>query len=233
MKDKRNQRRGGIYFKKGRPYVSVTHALNCIDKPALRYWFGKEVYLAMVADPTLSQKEALSAPYKTSDEARARGTTVHSIVEAYKKSGIKITPDIKHLKGYAEAFHKWVQDNDIEIVENERTVYSEKHKYAGTLDLIMKKGGDTWVCDVKTGKDIYQEAYLQLSAYKHALEETSDIKVDRMGVILLKENGKYKFEENDDYFEAFLSAKALWEFLHRERLEKIEKHLKEKEVRML
>lgn len=214
-------RRGSFYWIDNKPYVSVTKVLTAISKPALQYWFGKEVYLAMVQDPTLSEKEALSAPYKTSDKAKARGTTIHSIVEAYKKSGIQITPELEQFKGYAEAFHKWVKDNGVEIVENERTVISKTHGYAGTLDLLVKKNGETWICDVKTGKDIYQEAYLQLSAYKHALEEDSKIKVDRTGVILLQENGNYKFAEGEDYFEVFMATKKLWEFINKEDLEKI------------
>ena len=214
-------RRGGYYWVEGKPYISVTNILKAIDKPAIRYWFGKEVYLAMVKDPTLSEKEALSAPYQTSDKAKARGTTIHSIVEAYKKSGIQITPELEQFKGYAEAFHKWVKDNNMEITEHERTVISKTHGYAGTLDLLVKKNRETWICDVKTGKDIYQEAFLQLSAYKHALEEDSKIKVDRMGVILLQDTGKYKFAEGEDYFEAFIATKTLWEFLNKEDLEKI------------
>jgi hypothetical protein len=55
-----SSRRGGFYWHTdGRPYISVTTVLSVIDKPALRYWFGKEVYRAMVVNPTLGEKEAL------------------------------------------------------------------------------------------------------------------------------------------------------------------------------
>lgn len=213
--DKRHERRGGFYWVDGKPFVSVTNVLKVIDKPALRYWFGKEVYLAMVKDPYLAEKEALSAPYKTSDKAKARGTTVHSIVEAYKVSGKKIDGIPEEFKGYAKAFYKWIEDNSAEILENEKTVINKKEEYAGTLDLLIRKNGDTWVVDVKTGKDIYMEAHLQLSAYKKCTDAT------RAGVLLLKDTGTYKFEESDDYYEAFLHTKALWEFINKEKLEKL------------
>ena len=42
----KNLRRGGFYWIDNKPYVSVTKVLEVLDKPALRYWFGKEVYYA-------------------------------------------------------------------------------------------------------------------------------------------------------------------------------------------
>ena len=218
--DKRNQRRGGFYWFEGKPYISVTNVLRAIDKPALRYWFGTQVFLAMVKNPTLSEKEALSAPYKTSDTAKSRGTTIHSIVESFKNTG-KIPEGIpEKYAGYANAFQKWMKDNAVELVEQEKTIISKKYGYAGTADLIVRKGDSIWVCDVKTGKGIYQEAHLQLSAYKQALIENG-INIERMGVILLKETGNYKFEEVDECFDTFLATKKLWEFLNKDLIEKI------------
>jgi hypothetical protein len=219
--DNRGQRRGQFYWLEKKPYVSVTNVLKVIDKPALRYWFGKEVFLAMSKDPTLSQSEALSAPYRTSDKAKARGTTVHSIVEAYKVKQTVIDKTIEDYQGYADAFHKWVSDNTMEILENEKTVISKTHGFAGTLDLTARKNGDLWIIDAKTGKDIYLEAHLQLSAYKHALIEDYGVEVDRMGIVLLREDGTYKFEEATDNFEIFLAAKKIWYFLNKEECGKV------------
>ena len=215
--DLKSNRRGGFYWIDGKPYPSVTKILQCIDKPALRWWFGKEVYLAMVKDPTLAQQEALSAPYKTSDKAKSRGTTVHSIIEAYKKTGKVIDSVPEELRGYAEAFYTWADDNKLEVIESEKTIVNEEHKFAGTLDLLVKlNGGDIFILDIKTGKDIYLEAHLQLSAYFN-----SQTKATRMGVLLLKEDGKYKFEEVKDNFEVFVAVKKLWEFINKETCEKI------------
>lgn len=212
--DQREQRRGGFYWKDGKPYVSVTNVLKVLDKPALRYWFGREVYRAMVIDPTLEEAVALSAPYKVSDEAKSRGTTIHSIVEAYKASGAQITPP-EQFKGYAEAFYSWVKDYKMTIVEHEKTLFDEVNKVAGTMDLLTKNNGDTWVIDVKTGKDIYDEAFLQVSAYMKMSG------ANRGGVLLLQEDGKYKFAECPDYFNYFLATKTIWEFVNREVCKKV------------
>ena len=65
----KDTKRGGLYFKEGKPYLAVTEALKIIDKPALRYWFGQQVYYAMVANPSLNESEALASPYKVSETA--------------------------------------------------------------------------------------------------------------------------------------------------------------------
>ena len=80
MTNQTNQKefkRGGFYWIEDKPFVSVTNILKIIDKPALRRWVGKEVYLAMVKDPTISEAEALSAPYKKSEKASLRGKAIH------------------------------------------------------------------------------------------------------------------------------------------------------------
>jgi hypothetical protein len=206
----KNQRKGGCYWDNGMPYISVTQILSCIDKPALRYWFGQQVYLAMVKNPELSEQEALAAPYKTSDEAKNRGTTVHSIVENYNQ--ISIVEDC--YKGYYDAFGQWIKDMNVTILENEKTVYSDMG-YAGTLDLLVEIGGKKTIVDVKTGKAIYPEAHLQVSAYQKAMG------IDNGAILLLQPNGKYKYEQANDEFTTFMACKTLYEGLNREKLEKL------------
>jgi hypothetical protein len=216
--DDRKNRRGGFYWLSGEPFVSVTNVLGIIDKPQLRYWYGREVYLAMVKDPTLGEKEALSAPYKTSDKALTRGSTVHSIVESYKTTGIILEDVVEPYKGYARAFKQWVSDFDIRVQEHEKTVVNKAHRYAGTLDLLVSnRDKETILVDVKTGKGIYDEAWLQTSAYWHG----DDIKADKIAVVLLGEDGTYKFEYGKDKFDYFLAAKKLWEWQNTEKLYKV------------
>ena len=217
-----DMRRGGFYWQQNpkKPYVSVTNILNVISKPALQYWFGKEVYWAMVQEPTLQEKEALAAPYTKNTDAKSRGTTVHSIVENYKHTKEYLETIPEKYKGYATAFYNWVKDNDIEIMEHERTIWSQVYQYAGTLDMLVrnKQSGRVFIIDVKTGKDIYPESFLQLSAYEQGLKE-ENFKVDSLAVLLLKENGKSKFGEGKSDLEAFLAAKILWEWKNPELME--------------
>jgi CRISPR/Cas system-associated exonuclease Cas4 (RecB family) len=220
MKNLKDSKRGGFYWKGDKPYASVTQIISIIDKPALRWWYGKQVYLAMVKDPSLQEKEALSSPYKASNKAKERGTTVHSIVEFYK-IGKKIEI-AKEWEGYAKAFDKWFKELNVKSMEHERSVFSEKHQFAGTLDLLVKINGDALptVVDVKTGKEIYSEAFIQTSAYKFALEENG-IKVKETAVLLLHDDGTYTYKIGADKFRGFLACKTLWELINEEDLLKV------------
>jgi hypothetical protein len=217
MANQKSNKRGGFYFHNGLPYASVTGILQIIDKPALRFWFGREVYWATVRTPGIGEKEALAAPWSVSGKAKNRGTTVHSIVESFKETGRVLTPENAEYQGYATAFDTWVKEYQAVILEHEKTVVNEKEGYGGTLDLHLKVGGDDCIIDVKTGKDIYMESGLQLSAYKHC--DGMDIK--RIGVLLLMPEGVYKFQWMEDDFEAFLAAKKLWEWSNKDMLAKV------------
>jgi len=216
-----NDRRGGFYFVGDRPYVSVTQVLGVISKPQLQYWFGNQIYWAMVANPSLDEKEAMASPYQTSKQAMARGTTVHTIVEAWRNIG-----DVKGLEssfaGYAKAFDKWRQDYNPKPLEHERTVVSSIYGYAGTLDLLAEINGIKCLIDVKTNKDanLYDEVQLQLSAYKQGLEEAGE-SVERMYALALGENGDYNFKQFEPDLDTFLSAKRLWEWQNKAKCKKV------------
>lgn len=217
--NQKDQRRGGLYWIDGKPYVSVTTVLKILDKPALQYWFGKQVWMAMIEDPTLDERSALAAPYKVRDKAADRGSTVHSVVEVYKTSKKKIDTIPEAFRGYCQAFYDWVDQNDVEIIANEKTVVSKVHGFAGTLDLMVKfnKTGKTFIIDIKTGKDIYEEATLQLSAYWDALESEAD----GIAVLLLMEDGKHKYQECTNQIDAFLACKKIWEWKNPSMMEMV------------
>lgn len=224
----KNKRRGGFYWREDVPYVSVTEILKIPDKPALRYWFGQQVYRAMVLNPSMSEQEALAAPYQTSKSAMSRGTTVHSIVEAYKHTNEHIDSIPEDFRGYARAFYKWIGDYGAAIVDRERSVFSEKYKLAGTLDLTATLQVDDlpYVIDIKTGKDIYEEAFYQTAAYRHMLAEEG-IKTQGVAVLLLREDGEYDFKKRTEpdvlaeYLEIFLHYKRAWEIKNRTMLLKM------------
>lgn len=217
MNDK-STKRAGMYLINNKYYPSVTQILSVIDKPALRIWFGKQVYMATSLNPAISEQEALAEPTKQSTTAKGRGTAVHDIVEAYENTG-KVAGLEGPFQGYARAFESWINSNDIKVVGHEQTVKSEKYHYAGTLDLLVKVNGNLTLIDVKTGKDIYPEAHLQVSAYKQALSEDGT-ELQGAGILLLQEDGTYKYEQAKDKLKTFLACKVLWEGLNEELIAK-------------
>ena len=222
--DKRGElRRGAFYWKDGVPLLSVTEILKIIDKPALRYWFGQEVYYAMLKDPSLKESEALAAPYQTSKGAASRGTTVHSIVEAFKQTGAVLDTIPEEFQGFATAFYKFVEEMKPEIIEQEKTVFDLENRVAGTLDMYAKIGESFYVLDIKTGKGVYPESELQLSAYAHMLRAEGK-PVDGIAVVLLEigddklPTKNYQFAQRTENHAVFLNAKSIYEWTNREKL---------------
>lgn len=218
---------GGYYKKDDQLFLSTTMILGIIDKPALRWWFGQQVFLAMVKDPNLSQEDALKAPYRTSEGARERGKTVHSIVEAYKRGTTISSEQVpEQFKGYVRAFYTAVGHLRLNIKEQEKTVFSHTYKYAGTLDMVANIDGLSYVIDVKTGNDIYAEAFMQTASYRMALAENG-VQTVGTAVLLLKEDGRYKFEVCDQEADlriqedGFLACKKLYTAKYLKDLKKI------------
>lgn len=215
MADYRSLKRGGFYWEESKPFLSVTTILKVIDKPALRYWFGQQVYWAVVKNPGMNEKEALAAPWQTSGKARNRGTVVHDLVENYTNHQDMIKGTPSDYQGYANAFMSWINDHSPVIEQHEVTVLNRKHRYAGTLDMLATlKDNRKVIVDIKTGKDIYPEAFLQLSAYLHC----DGIEARDIAVCLLGEDGTYKFEYGVDQFDTFLAAKQLYEWQNKTTL---------------
>lgn len=214
------KRRGGFYWVKDKPFVSVTEVLKCLDKPAIRWWFGNQIFLAMVKNPELDEKAAMASPYATSGEAKERGKAIHSLIEAYKASGARITPP--KYKGYAKAFYSWVDKNKPKILYQEKTVISKKYGYGGTLDKFAKIQGKRDVIDFKTNKEgnIYDEVGLQLSAYKQGLIEAGE-KVDGMRAVALAEDGSFAEKTFEDKLDIFLKVKDIWVWKNQKKCEKV------------
>lgn len=204
-------RRGaGLYFNESNEaFVRVTNVLDIIHKPFLLQWYARETYYAMVKDPNISEEDAVNAARNKSRIAMDKGSLVHSMIEAFreKKDNEEAFPD--HLQGYIDGFEKFLMENSMEIEKQEQTVFSRKHRFAGTLDLLTTAHGKRFLIDIKTGREIYDEATLQLSAYQYALEEQG-IQIDERRIVLLNEKGTIKVVDPQYEIETFLAALRVW-----------------------
>ena len=77
-----------------------------------------------------------------------------------------------------------------ELISTEEFVWSDKHKYAGTADLVVKMNNEVWLLDIKTSNSIHKSFDLQLSSYAKALEESKGVKIERTGIIWLKAHSR-------------------------------------------
>lgn len=102
------------------------------------------------------------------DAAADTGTMVHDLLESYALGEDPPIPADPTVRAMYEQGIDFLKVTSPEIVAAEAIVYNRRYNYAGTLDAIMlfdhpQLPGHTMV-DYKTGKGVYSEAALQLTA---------------------------------------------------------------------
>lgn len=208
------RRRDGYYRHNGQQYVSVTEVLKALAKPALVTWAARTAAGLVLEDPEQysTVEAAAGGIYRASDKAKRRGSRVH----AYADGSVT---ELEGEEGYAVAYECFRATCRPEPVHTECNLYSDKHGYAGTTDLIATMGGDMWLLDYKTGKGVYDEAKLQLAAYQAAdfvLPYGPDPQpvpmppVDHTGVVLLGADGTWSLTETHAPLDVFLALATVW-----------------------
>ena len=126
-------------------------------------------------------------------KAGKEGTQVHEAAES-----LVLGKEVNWMDDYGNAkysqivwemilkFYDFWSTYKPELISTEEFVFSDKFKYAGTSDLLVKMDGETWLLDLKTSNNLHRSYNLQLAAYAKAIEETKNIKIDRTGIIWLK-----------------------------------------------
>jgi hypothetical protein len=120
------------------------------------------------------------------------------------------------------------------LILSEEFMFSDTHKYSGTLDLLIELNGKKWIIDIKTSTAIHTSHFLQMSAYVKAYEERYLQKVDNVGILWLKSSkrgpdktGKriqgngWELKEGDksidQYFDMFLHTYETYKMMHPEQ----------------
>lgn len=171
--------------------------------------------------------EARIKHIKHKQDAGTIGTNVHAEIERLVKNAIKywggflpeqaietVNPDVVTI---VLNFMQWAIGNKVKFLESEKRLYSEKHWYAGTVDLVFEMGGKRYIGDIKTSNAIYNEHFFQMAAYEICLEEMGTEKVDGYLVINIKKDGTIdlKVTENRQINkEAFLHALGLYKLIN-------------------
>jgi hypothetical protein len=87
-------------------------------------------------------------------------------------------------------FHDFWTTYKPELISAEEFVWSDKHKYAGTADIVCKINDEVWLLDIKTSNSIHKSFDLQLASYAKALEESKGVKIERTGIVWLKAHSR-------------------------------------------
>jgi hypothetical protein len=126
----------------------------------------------------------------------------------------------------------WQASVKLQPLALEQVVWSTTYRYAGTLDFLAEitlpgqSGPVPVVGDIKTGKAIYGEALLQVSAYVAALREMEHAPPGVWGAVVRlpktetdpePEIRLLPPEEQADLFSTFLHVQALWNWQQAQR----------------
>jgi hypothetical protein len=160
--------------------IGVTSVCGMLPKPFLPRWSAKLVAEEAVATlgPVMSlvadgKRDAAiqmlkGAPWRSSGQAADTGTQLHAIAETINRGEDpgRIHPDLQASVGHYKQF---LDDWQPEFLEIEATGWGpDEDGWAGTMDAVLKIGDQCLVWDLKTGKGVYEEVALQLTAYANA-----------------------------------------------------------------
>jgi hypothetical protein len=226
--------KGRYYVWKKNRYWSVTTIIGGgLPKPVLVNWAKK--FTAEYAVENLDQLYALAkkepagavdwlkrAADRSRDTAGNLGSLVHDAAEAYAL-GQPYPEWTAEQAPFMESFKAWLADFSPRFEAVEAPCYSDKHRYAGTLDGICVIDGVRYLIDYKTGRTgPWPEAGLQLAAYRYSesfiglpdgsKEPTPP--VDACAVVKLRPEG-YEFvpvRADEEVFRAFLYVREVFRF---------------------
>lgn len=127
-------------------------------------------------------------------DAQERGTNVHQAIEQLLFGEKVLSANFKRPreKKAIAAFIDWFETFKPTDVQSEQVVAYLKGdiKFAGTMDLLCKIGDKQLLVDFKTSATPSRKNELQVEAYKAAIEQSADIKVDECYVLYLGTGNK-------------------------------------------
>lgn len=166
------------YHLDGEVVPSVTTAIgDGLPKPALAPWAANAAadyvvdHWTELADlgPSAKIAKIKRAPWEARDRAAVRGTKVHGFgVDLVHGHRVEIPEEYV---GPAQAYARFLDEWQIEPIATETPLAHTTYKYGGTADLwarIGRRGGQPFLLDLKTGRDVYPDVALQLAAYRFA-----------------------------------------------------------------
>jgi hypothetical protein len=152
---------------------------NATAEYAIDHW---DELTALAPSVRLSKLKA--GRYEAKDAAANRGTQVHKMGERLIAGERVVVPDL--LRPYVDSYVRFLDEFQLRARYVEAVVYSETHRYVGTLDIIadiilpdmpeynhLPRDDDGYVCDclidAKTNRSgIFGETALQLAGYRYA-----------------------------------------------------------------
>ena len=186
---------------------AANEAVNYIDERMPKI-LSENNDVVSVGDVEEILKTARTAWKTTRDEAAMWGIITHKGVEEWIATGKipdKITVKNEEVilgtdhKDKIEKFVKWATDNKVKFTESEKKMYDQEMFVAGTADFVCEIDGRKYIGDLKTGKSIYYEAFVQCAAYRHLLESMGEKDFNGSIIVHLPQKGELETHERFDH----------------------------------
>jgi hypothetical protein len=155
----------------------VTTVTGNLPKHALVDWAGRvtaeyavDHWHELAEQPPSARLNTLTrARYAASSGAALRGSQIHALGE---RVGHGEQVDAGEHQSEVEAYARFLDRWAVDVIATETPVASTRWRYAGTADAWVTFGtgalaGARVLLDIKTGRGVYDETALQLTAYRH------------------------------------------------------------------
>jgi len=227
----------GIYHTPYGDFMSVTTMIeHGVPKPGLVHWAAIEVArCAIEVIPRLARlrgEQAREDAYqwlrraaeRKRDAAAELGGKLHDVYEA-RVLGAPTPEPTDEERPFFEAFARFLDDHHPEFHAAEMVVANPDDLWCGKLDVAMtlpRLGPVIVLGDWKTGKKVYDEAALQLSAYRRAkvgwLSDGTEVEptpTERAVVVHIRPDVHaktggyriYQIDTSDEVYRSFLAAR--------------------------
>lgn len=220
------------------PNPSITNVMKVLDEGFLPGYYSKLVATYAVENmeevaeliSTLSPQAAIDmlreVPYQPHPNS-AIGDEVHYAVEQHVRKLHGLPYEVPKLstitaKRMLAQWLEFVRVHQPDIHYCEYNVWSYKHGYAGTGDLLMEVNGELHIVDLKSGTRIYPKVGMQTAAAKRAdslitfsgteidmpaVHKTSVLHIRPMSIKL------FEIEHEEDNWKAFLACRELFSWV--------------------
>jgi genome maintenance exonuclease 1 len=185
----------------GNKYPSVTTVLSAHNKDAIVAWRKR-----------VGNEEA----NRISVAATKRGTKIHSIIESYLKNEDRPIENNLDLNRFF-SLEPYLENID-NIHVQERPLYSDHLRLAGTVDCIAEYDGRLSVIDFKTAskakkKEWIHSYFMQCAAYAIMYEERTKRPITNLVIMISVEDDAPQifFEKRDNWVKDLLYYRDLYE----------------------
>jgi len=156
------------------------------------------------------------------DTRASMGTCAHNMVEAFLRGEEFDTSEFSQVEiDSAEnsvlSFYSWLETHEYEVIGIEMQLSSPDMRVGGTIDIYWTLDGVLTLTDLKTGKAIYRDMGMQVSAYAALLREEGH-QVDRVSILNIPraEDEEFRFEvftrdEEKRFLDVFEHCRAVYE----------------------